>query len=90
MNPTEKELLFRLNDKLDEIRDNITDLKIVTSKQEENLKDHMKRTQLLEEQVDVFKKDIFPVLQSLSAVKTLGKIASFIVTALYVFFKFKK
>jgi len=38
----------KLTDKVDYIKDNITDIKVIQARHDENLKEHMRRTSLLE------------------------------------------
>lgn len=56
-----KDLVERILDKLEEITKEITELKVVSVKQEENLKVHMKRSDALEEQLDIMRQELKPV-----------------------------
>lgn len=90
MNPTERDLLISLHEKLDGVRDDITDLKVISTKQELNLQEHMKRTDLLEEQQDIFKEEITPILQGAQFFKTFAKCVFWCATilkAVSIFFR---
>jgi len=43
--------MAKLDEKIDKIFDEVIELKVITIKQEENLREHMRRTELLEEQM---------------------------------------
>jgi hypothetical protein len=87
-NSTEKELLLKLHDKVDSIKDKISDIEIVQVKHEANLLEHMKRTELAEQRVEMIEVEVKPILQGLSFLKVVGKIGAALTSALYAFSKF--
>lgn len=90
MNPKEAELLIRLDEKMDSVRDDISDLKTTTALQQENLAEHMRRSELLEEQMDLMNKEVRPILEGVSFLKKVAKFAvglATIVKAISLFWK---
>lgn len=51
---SDKFTIERLVEQQDKIMENITEIKVIQAKQEENLREHMRRTELLEERQDRF------------------------------------
>ena len=72
----EKEL-EKINEKLDKLTDDIVDVKVILAKQEENIKHHIKRTDLLEENVEILRdemrKDLRPIKKHVQSVGNLLK-----------------
>jgi len=87
-NSTEKELLLKLHDKVDAIKDKINDVEIVQVKHEANLLEHMKRTELAEQRVEMIEVEVKPILQGLSFLKLVAKIGATISSMLYAASKF--
>jgi hypothetical protein len=90
MNSTERELLLLLVEKSDQINDKIGKLEVTSAKQEVNLQEHMKRSDLLEDQVDFLNKEVKPILQGVSFLKGFAKFALWcagILKALALFFR---
>lgn len=56
MNP--EEVLNKIIEKLDKIQDDLTDVKIIQARQEENLQEHMHRTSLLEESTEILYEEV--------------------------------
>lgn len=87
-NNTEKELLLRLHDKVDSISEKIKEVEIIQSKHETNLLTHMKRSDLAETRMEFIENEVKPILQGLSFLKTVAKIAASISSLLYAISKF--
>ncbi len=85
---TEKELLLKLHDKVDSIRDRISDIEIIQVKHEANLLEHMKRSNMAEQRMEMIELEVKPILQGLSFLKVVGKIGTALTSALYAFSKF--
>lgn len=68
----------RLLDKMDLLVDSVADLRVIVAKQEENIRYHIKRTDLLEQQVEISKKEflenIKPIQKHVVYVETFLKI----------------
>lgn len=69
--------LDKIQNRLDTISDDCSELKIISAKQEENLKEHMRRTEILEQQV-------VPLTEKSFELKGILKAAGFVVSALGV------
>lgn len=82
-NSTEKELLLKLHDKVDTIRDKISDIEIVQVKHEANLQEHMKRSDMAEERIEFIESEVKPLLQGLSFLKIIAKVATTIGSIIY-------
>lgn len=76
--------LHLLLNKLDEIRDEITELKIITAKQEENLKIHMKRSDNLEEYMKHLEARVAPIEKHVTVLEGIAKIFGFIAIAVSI------
>lgn len=91
------ELLIQTIEKIDGLKDDFYDYKALVVKQHaemnDNLKEHMRRSENTEVQLDILKTEVKPVLEEIKGLKTAFNILSFAVgiaggiTALY--FKFK-
>ena len=68
-------LFLRLDTKLDSLSEKVSDLVIVSIKQESNLQVHMQRTSLAEARLDNFENDVRPILEGLRFFKHLGTFA---------------
>lgn len=66
----DKDLVERILDKLDEMSDEITEIKITLVEQHGSLKEHMRRSDALETQLNSVKKDIQPVQKHIAMVET--------------------
>lgn len=62
--------------KLDSLNDKVGSLEVISARQEANVKQHMKRSDLLEKKVDILENDIKPVLDNLRSIKILFAILS--------------
>ena len=87
-NDTEKQLLLRLHDKVDQIQSNIKDIEVVQIKHEANLGEHMRRTDLAEERMELIEIEVKPILQGLSFLKVVAKFGATLVSILYAASKF--
>lgn len=69
----------RLYEILDKISEDISDLKVTVAKQEENIKEHIRRTELAEENLDMIRNEIKPLKEHVIAIngvlKTIGIIS---------------
>lgn len=55
------EKVEKISDSLDNVKADISDMKQVNIKQEENLRLHMYRTELAEKSIDMLREDILPI-----------------------------
>lgn len=93
--PNSKDDLYNnLDAKVDSIREDISEIKITSAKQEVNLKNHMRRTELNEESLRLFEKKVLPALQSYSfiatVIKTGSKVIIFVATLAGIWYEYKK
>lgn len=68
----------RIFNTLDKIQEDISDLKIVSVKQEENLKEHIRRTELAEENIALLRKEVEPVKHHVAVINGALKVIGFI------------
>lgn len=68
----------RIYEVLDKISEDISELKITTAKQEENLKEHIRRTELAEENLQMIRQEIEPLKQHVIAINGVLKIIGLI------------
>jgi hypothetical protein len=87
-NTTEKELLLKLHDKVDTISDKIKDIEIVQIKHEENLKEHLRRSELAELRIEFIEGEVKPMLQGVSFLKAVAKFGTWLASILYAVSKF--
>lgn len=73
----DEEIKTQLFEKMDKISDNIVEIKITLAKQEENIAHHVKRTDLLEDKVDLLKEDILKSKGVKDFLVFIAKIGSF-------------
>lgn len=81
--------LQRLNESNEKIEETLTKSAAVQIKQEENLKDHMKRTELNEQKLELFERKVAPALNAYKFVATFIKFATIgagLIGAYYEFF----
>jgi hypothetical protein len=64
----------RLYELLDKIGEDISELKITAAKQEENIKEHIRRTELAEENLEIIRKEIQPLKEHVIAINGVLKI----------------
>jgi len=76
----DKDMLERIYDKVERLAESHSKLNVIVAKQEENLKAHMKRSDMLEESLDILRKDFKPIQSHVAAVsgvvKAIGIVAS--------------
>jgi hypothetical protein len=63
----------RLYEILDKISEDISALKITTAKQEENIKEHIRRTEIAEESLGMLRQEIEPLKQHVIAINGVLK-----------------
>lgn len=73
--PNSKDDLYNnLDAKIDSIREDMSEIKITSALQEQNLRDHMRRTAINEERLHLFEEKALPALQSYTFVAKFIKI----------------
>lgn len=83
MNDFEQEMLLKIDTKIDEIKEKLSDHEIILAKQEANIQEHMRRTEVSEKRLEKFEQDVKPVLEGISVFKTIAKIASVVSAIVY-------
>lgn len=83
MNEFEQELLLKIDTKIDEIKEKLNDHEIILNKQQNNIEEHMRRTDIAEERLENFEKEVKPILEGISGLKTLAKVISFVSVLAY-------
>lgn len=75
----------RFDEKLDRIYDKIERIVIIQARQEENLKEHMKRTAIAEKNIEIIHKELSPIKNHVERVKgafwiitSIGAIVGFV------------
>jgi hypothetical protein len=68
----------RIYEVLDKISEDISELKITSAKQEENIKEHIRRTELAEENLTMLRQEIEPLKQHVVAINGILKIIGLI------------
>lgn len=68
----------RLYGILDKISEDVSELKITSAKQEENLKEHIRRTELAEENLQILRQEIEPLKQHVATINGILKIIGII------------
>lgn len=71
---TNNEIIERVLAKLDKLIEEMTELKEVSIKQEINLQNHMKRTELMEENMDILREEVKPLQKRFDAQNTIFKL----------------
>jgi len=69
-----KELLDKIYNKVEKLVEQLNDLNITVAKQEINLKDHMRRSDLLEEEVKLLDNRITPIEDHVKFVGSVTKV----------------
>ncbi len=72
------ELLIRIESKVDEVKEKLHSIELVQGRMEGDLKYHIKRTDLLEEQVSKIDEKIKPIEAIKSTSSMLAKIVAFL------------
>jgi len=68
----------RIYEILDKISEDISELKITSAKQEENIKEHIRRTELAEENLTMLRQEIEPLKQHVVAINGVLKVIGII------------
>lgn len=89
MAKTEIELLIDISEKVDIVCEKVHSLDITVAKQEVNLQDHMRRTEINEERLELFENKIAPALDAYKFIATLFKIAVGVATIAGIYYKLK-
>jgi hypothetical protein len=64
----------RIYEVLDKISDDVSELKVTSAKQEENLKEHIRRTELAEENLEILRTEIQPLKEHVIVINGILKI----------------
>lgn len=64
----------RIYEVLDKISEDISALKVTSAKQEENIKEHIRRTEIAEENLDLIRKEIEPLKEHVIVINGFLKI----------------
>ncbi len=73
----------RLDSKLDKIHDRLNNIEIATVQNTSSLTEHMRRTDIAEERLEVLESEIKPVLDGMSFLKIIAKIGTYIGGIIY-------
>ena len=68
----------RIYEVLDKISEDISDLKVTTAKQEENIKEHIRRTEIAEENLEMIRDEIQPLKEHVIAINGVLKVIGII------------
>lgn len=80
------ELYNNLDNKIDGIREDISEIKVTSAKHELTLQDHIRRTEINEERLSLFEEKALPALESYRFVAKFLKIASSIIIFTFTIF----
>ena len=64
----------RIYEVLDKISDDVSELKVTSAKQEENLKEHIRRTEIAEENLELIRKEMQPLKEHVIVINGVLKI----------------
>lgn len=70
--------IFRVEGKVDKIAEDITDIKVIMAKNTHSLEEHMRRTALLEQQVQRLDEDIEPIKIHVAVVSKITALLPYI------------
>ena len=87
---TEKDLLLSLHDKVDTLRDKVHSIDITLVKNTSSLQEHMRRTEIIEEEHDFFKQEVKPALNAYKFVAFLFRVLVPVITGAGVYIKYFK
>ena len=73
----------RLDSKLEKIHDRLNNIEIATVQNTASLSEHMLRTDLAEQRLELLEEEIKPVLDGMSFLKVVAKIGTYIVGIIY-------
>lgn len=88
MEKLDRDHLLSLHEKVDNIKEDITDMKITSAKQEINLLDHMKRTSIAEERLELFEQRVVPALDAFRFISYFIKAIVPIATLIGIYYKY--
>ena len=69
-----KDTLKSIEKKIDKVDDRLGSIDVTLVKQEENLKEHMRRTELLEDQHTLFQTQLEPIKNHVEQIKGAGRL----------------
>lgn len=72
------DLLEKIYHKVEKLSDDMSDMKVVAGKQESNLVEHMRRSDLLEENIEILRESIVPVQKHVDMVSGALKLIGFV------------
>ena len=72
--PFDKELLERFYDKQEQMAKDLSDIKVILAKQEENLKLHIYRTELAEQNIELLREQLKPIENHVKIISGITKI----------------
>jgi phosphoenolpyruvate carboxylase len=75
---TDKKLLEKLDEKLDLVETRLSSIDVTLAKQELNLQEHMRRSLLNEEAIDLIKEELKPVQKHVTQVHTILQVVGFV------------
>lgn len=75
---TDMKLLEKLDEKLDKVEEKIASIDVTLAKQEVNLQEHMRRSLLNEEAIEIIKEELKPVQKHVTQVHTILQAVGFI------------
>lgn len=69
-----KDILKSIEKKVDKVEERLGSIDVTLVKQEENLKEHMRRTELLENQHQLFQDQLEPIKSHVDQIKGAGRL----------------
>lgn len=70
-----------IHDKLNKITDVLTEIQISQARTEVNMAEHMRRTQLNEENMALIREELIPIKEHVTQVRTTGRILMWVIAA---------
>lgn len=77
-----EELLVKIYDFHKETQDELSKIAIILAKQEDNLQEHMKRTELSEQRLELVENHVMFMNSAVKVIAAIGGIALFVITIL--------
>lgn len=75
---TDRKLLEKLDEKLERVEEKLASIDVTLVKQEVNLQEHMRRSLLNEEAIEIIKEELKPVQKHVTQVHTIFQAVGFI------------
>lgn len=75
-----KQLILKILDKQDELKNEMSDIKVIQARHEVNLREHMRRSAANEEAVNILRKEFQPIKKHVIYVEGFFKILGLLVT----------